>query len=715
MNEPILAPGRNCLLKAKAERAAVLIDAEAYFQALVEAFEMARESILIVGWDIDNRIALRRGETARPGPRLGDFLNALAVRKNGPRVDILAWDFAMLYALERQPLPIFNLGWSSPARLRFAMDGEHPFGASHHQKIVVVDDALGFVGGLDLTKRRFDAPGHVPHDPRRIDPGGEPYGPFHDVQLLVDGPAAAALGDIVRERWRRFKGKAPPRPEGRHAHWPASVATEYREVETGLARTEPAFKGRPEVREVEALYLDAVAASREFIYIENQYFTSVSVRKALAQSLEREEGPEICLILPGDSGGWLEENVMGAALAGALADLRRADRHGRLGVYCPVAEDGETLITVHSKLMIVDGAFLRIGSSNLNNRSMGLDTECDVALEADQGPAGEKTRRAMTTLRDRLAAEHLGVSREKFAREVAGSSLLAAIEKLRGKGRSLQVHEPVETGGNAAISPEVALSLDPEHPVEIDRLMDDFVEENGAGGNSLGAAVFVVALVCLAITALVWLPTRTGAALDASSLAAWAGGMRHSLFTPLVVAGAYLAGTILFLPITALIVTTAAAFAPVESFFYALGGCLAAAGMSYGLGSVLGRRMVRRLAGKRLNRLSKRLARRGFLSVVFVRVVPLAPFSVINLVAGASGIRFRDFFWGTLLGMAPGIAAVTLFTDRLKAAILNPGWQSVGVFLLVTAVLIVAGLILKKRLTREDAMSDDHPEDGGKE
>jgi phosphatidylserine/phosphatidylglycerophosphate/cardiolipin synthase-like enzyme len=138
---------------------------------------------------------------------LGDFLNRLAAENPDLEIHILSWDFSVIYVMEREILPLFNLGWKTHPRIRFRMDGEHPVGASQHQKIVVVDDLLAFCGGIDLTKNRWDTPEHRTKDPRRVNPDGKPYRPFHDVQAAVAGPAAAALGDLFRERWRRATGR----------------------------------------------------------------------------------------------------------------------------------------------------------------------------------------------------------------------------------------------------------------------------------------------------------------------------------------------------------------------------------------------------------------------------------------------------------------------------------------------------------------------------
>ena len=105
-------------------------------------------------------------------------------------------------------LPALKLRMQAPPRFHFRLDGMHPKGASHHQKMVVVDDAVAFVGGIDLSRWRWDTPSHQPDDPRRIDPDGRPYPPFHDMMMMVEGEVAERLGELARERWRRI-GSVP--------------------------------------------------------------------------------------------------------------------------------------------------------------------------------------------------------------------------------------------------------------------------------------------------------------------------------------------------------------------------------------------------------------------------------------------------------------------------------------------------------------------------
>ncbi len=183
------------------------VDADITFRAVRSALREARHSIYILSWDIDSRMRLiPSGANDGYPEELGEFLHALVSERKELHAYVLNWDFAMLYALEREWLPNIKLGWRTHRRMAFQMDGRHPVGASHHQKIIVVDDVLAFVGGLDLTRSRWDTPQHQWHDRRRQNADGTHYAPFHDVQSAVDGAAARALGELCRQRWQRASG-----------------------------------------------------------------------------------------------------------------------------------------------------------------------------------------------------------------------------------------------------------------------------------------------------------------------------------------------------------------------------------------------------------------------------------------------------------------------------------------------------------------------------
>src|SRR5690606_17926709 len=168
---------------------------------------------------------------------------------------------------------------------------------------------------------------------------------------------------------------------------------------------------------------------------------------------------------PRGAEGWLEPLAMDSARAKLVKALRQVDRHGRLHIYHPVTAGGAP-IYVHAKAMVVDDTVLRVGSSNFNNRSMRLDTECDVILTADE-PGNEHLSDEIGHLRDDLLAEHLGVPVAEFSAKLAETgSLIATIEALRSEGRSLVPYELPQLSGLGGWLAENEI-LDPNGPEEI--------------------------------------------------------------------------------------------------------------------------------------------------------------------------------------------------------------------------------------------------------
>ncbi len=693
-SDSVLQPGRNCWRVTHSERAAFLIDGDAYFSAFAATVSRARRQVIILGWDVASRIVLHRGEKSGEEPQeLGSFLDSLLRRNKNLKIYILDWDFAMLYAFERETLPLFRFGWGTHRRLRFRLDDRHPVGASHHQKIVVVDDRVAFAGGMDLALERWDTSEHLPDDPRRIE-NGKPYTPFHDVQMMIDSEGASALGELARRRWELATGEriASVYDKVEEDPWPSDIHPHAKDVRIGILRTEPAYDGLPEVREVENFYLDAIASAQKTIYIENQYLTSVSVGTALSERLREKNAPEVVMVLPRECSGWLEEGTMGVLRARLFKQLKEADQHGRLKFFFPAVRDErvDLDINVHAKILIVDDRLVRVGSSNLSNRSMGLDTECDLAFEA--GERSDLTE-AILKFRHTLLAEHLGSTPEGVAREFAlHGSLLEAIRQLNGKGpRRLEVLEEKVEKWIDALIPEGSI-IDPEKPVRFEDFMQQIIgeeisEQKGRGRGRKWA--FPLLLIAMLALAGLWRWTPLGEVLNLQTLQAWGNVFRDSAAAPLIVGGAFVLGGLIMLPVTLLILATALLFNPLLGFGYALLGSVLSAVSTYGIGRFMGRDTVRRIAGAKLNDISKKMARRGLIAVVLVRFLPVAPFTVVNLVAGASHIGFRDFLLGTLIGMSPGILMISAFEGSLQRAIRNPELNNI---LILAGVLLAAGL-----------------------
>ncbi|PWC34766.1 phospholipase [Azospirillum sp. TSO35-2] len=473
---PVLRPGVTCWRTARTGRVAVLVDGAEYFAAARAAMEQARRSILLVGWDIDPRMRLDpdRAET------LDRFLTRLMRSRPTLHVRVLKWDMPFPIVLEHPHDPLERLDRSTGRRLNARLDSELPVGAAQHQKLLVVDDALAFCGGIDLSFDRWDTAAHRDHDPRRRCPNGEPYGPRHDVMMMVDGDAARALAELGRERWRRATGEAPePGPAATEADpWPAEVPPVLTDAIVGVSRTMPPFgppsSRNPAIRESEALTFAAIAAAKRTIYLENQYFASARIAEALARRLAEPDGPEVVLVLSMESPSWFDRMAMDTPRAVALRCLRMADRHGRLRTMTPVTEGGGPII-VHSKVIVVDGRLLRIGSSNLNNRSMGYDTECDLTIEApdgdgdgDEGGArGGDVSAAIVGVRDRLVAEHMGVACGRLAAAVRGTgSLIAAMDRLQKPAGRRLVPLPVDDPSLTEQAFAALRIADPDRPEE---------------------------------------------------------------------------------------------------------------------------------------------------------------------------------------------------------------------------------------------------------
>lgn len=477
---PIIRPGRNCLTTARAKRGAVLVDGAEYFAALEQALRKATRSIVILGWDFDGRIRLRPDVDEALSPPLGPLLRAQVEANPDLKVDILVWSESILHTPGSTKEMLFGAEWQDHPRISVKLDTYHPIYAAHHQKIVTIDDCLAFSGGMDLTVGRWDRTPHLAHDPFRVDPDGKPYPAVHDVQMLVDGDAARALADVAKDRWRNATGgRAPLYCDCRRDAWPEGLAPDFTDIDVAVARTLPEYNDTEPVQEAMDLTIDAIESARDSIYIEAQYMTSALLGDVIERRLCALDGPEIVVVMAHECHGIIEKWVMGTNRDRLIRRLRKADRYGRLRVLYPCVRDGAdtTQVFVHSKVIVVDDRFLRIGSSNLNNRSIGLDTECDVAVEAASGAHG----RAIAGVRDRLIAEHLGVAQERFTVEIERrGSLIAAIEALGGGDQRLLPFEAMSDDGPDEPVPGTRL-LDPKRPFRVLRLWDRFWRKRKLG------------------------------------------------------------------------------------------------------------------------------------------------------------------------------------------------------------------------------------------
>lgn len=463
----ILEPGRNCWRTARASRAAFLVDGCAYFTALACALDGAQRSIMIVGWDFDGRIRL---DPVRDDISLGERLRRLVEERPELEVRILVWSTAVLHGPSGTTELLIGNQWQDHPRITLTLDTTHPIYAAHHQKIVCIDGNLCFVGGMDLTVDRWDTPEHIFDDPRRITPDGAKYGPVHDTHLLLEGEAARAVCTLARTRWRDATGEDVRFSPNEADLWPDWLPADVREAEIGISRVLPAWGNRAPVGESPRLTADALRAAKRSIFIEAQYLTADFIGDVLVERLQEADGPDVVAVVSRATHTLPEHLIMGENRDRLIRRLTRADRYDRFRIYHPIVPSPEDTcaVLIHSKLILVDDSFVRIGSSNLNNRSVGLDSELDISIEAQDEP----TRAAIRRLRDRLVAEHVG----RHPDEVTGlmareQSIISVIEQLNSGGRRLKPFSAIEEGKGPTRPVLMTPILDPKRPFEPDWLL----------------------------------------------------------------------------------------------------------------------------------------------------------------------------------------------------------------------------------------------------
>lgn len=450
MNRMTFLPGRNCWRVAEADRFALIIDGADYFRALRETLLKASRLITLVGWDFDFEIEMLPGESDDDGnapdgypKQIGPFLDALVDDRPELEIYLLKWSGGALIAPGRM-IPTAQIKLLSPKQIHLGFDGRHPIGACHHQKIVVVDDSLAFCGGIDVTDGRWDRRDHSPNDPLRRLKNGEIAQPWHDATTVISGDAAAELSKLCRMRWKRAQNAEMDESFTPGLDlWPDSINPDFHNIDIAISRTEPEGQNKPTITEIESLYLDSIAAAKDYIYLESQYFSCDEIAHAISLRLQEPDGPEIIVINPQAAQMMLEDEAMHVTRSRFIRDLAAKDRYDRFRILYP-SDSANGGIYVHAKITIFDDCFLRVGSSNIDRRSMGFDTECDVALLAE----AQEDRDTIRDIRDGLIAEHLGCEPKDFRREIERhGSMIAAIDALnRPTGKGLRpIHPRRET------------------------------------------------------------------------------------------------------------------------------------------------------------------------------------------------------------------------------------------------------------------------------
>lgn len=426
----ILQQGRNCFEDSGVDRTGICIDGAEYYTAFYHAAKKAHSYILISGWQFDSEVMLLRGKDAGQAngeTRLLKFLDSLCARNPELKVYILAWDFSLIFMREREWMQELIFNWSTSERLSFRFDNRHAIGASQHQKYVVIDGAAAFLGGMDICAGRWDTRKHLPSDTDRINPDGVLYEPYHDIQAYFTGPLVKSLSEGFVKRWRDTTGSGIELPPPEMSEYlPHATGIPIAAHRAALSRTlgQTFVSAQYPVKEIRTLYIDAILAANRLIYIENQYFSSYAVYKALIERMEAQgRGLNIVLILPKKPNALVEEISMGLMQTRLLNSLKKAaQRTGHsLGVYYVTAfnETGDEVpVYIHSKMMIIDDRFLTVGSANTTNRSMGLDSELNISWEASS-IRELRLMRSIRKFRVELLLEHTGYYKHVEAKRLS--------------------------------------------------------------------------------------------------------------------------------------------------------------------------------------------------------------------------------------------------------------------------------------------------------
>jgi phosphatidylserine/phosphatidylglycerophosphate/cardiolipin synthase-like enzyme/uncharacterized membrane protein YdjX (TVP38/TMEM64 family) len=690
----------NAFSWATGQRAWIYWDAANYFKAFIEACSNATHEIFITGWDIHSETNLAPDWDGSWVPRrwsLNHFLLSLLESKPDLHINLLCWDYAPIYLLEREKLQALRFGWFSHPRMHFKMDAAHPVGASQHQKFVVVDQSIAFLGGLDLTIRRWDSCKHEARHVLRVDPEGQPYGPYHDIQIAFTGSQAKRVAELFCERWKKATEDELLLRSIKHEFRPQMLPDVYafEDVMLGLSQTLPSFRDNIPSFEIAQLYQDCLEAAEHHIILENQYLTSRHIVEILANVLRKKAGPELVIILPELAGGWLEQNTMGLLQAQALYALRKADEHERLQVFFPAQRDlakTKGYITVHSKVMVVDSRIISVGSANLNNRSMGFDSELNATLQL-QKPCYGFTAQLLSHHTEAKASDVKEILEQ-------GGSVREAIQLLnrRSAKRFLQKF-PIQAAGPMLLDAEL---VDAERPSIVEEGMDRWSHLMQILSRKIGFSspkvMFALGFMLLLLFMVgLYMISRLAPLSYYRMLAFFRGaGMEtllHHGFIPL----SFALGGLLFVPINIMILATAALLPMNQALAHIVLGIVANVSTAYLVGHAVGRYFFRRFFGAKMRNILRWVGNGHFLTLVALRILPVAPNSLINLTAGIGHVPFLRFLAATLVGMTPGVLILVVFQKSLFTVLETP--EVVSILLLVALIaltLVVAHWTLRR-------------------
>jgi phosphatidylserine/phosphatidylglycerophosphate/cardiolipin synthase-like enzyme len=361
-------------------RLEVLIDGADALKQMAEDLRGARSHVHVTGWHVTPDFPLVRGEAPAI---LRDLLAELSARIP---VRVLVWAGAPLPLLRpwRGDVRKIRDALCAGNRIQCALDARERPMHCHHEKTIVIDDRVAFVGGIDLTSFNGDR-WDTPHHPARAAVG------WHDVATRFSGPAVQDVAANFTQRWQAITGEVLPAP---------SPAPPAGAVELQVVRTVPdgmyARYPRGDFRILES-YLRALSSANRLIYLENQFLWSPEILTVLREKLRNPPSPDfrLLVLLPAKANNGADDT------RGQLGTLLQADAgHDRI-LGCTLyarGNDRDWPVYIHAKVGIVDDDWMTIGSANLNEHSLFNDTEMNIVTH---------DAALIRDTRHRLWAEHL--------------------------------------------------------------------------------------------------------------------------------------------------------------------------------------------------------------------------------------------------------------------------------------------------------------------
>ena len=698
--QSVFAPGDNCWVKSTARFAAPLIDCANYYKALHSAIVNAKHSIFIVGWDIDSRIRLLRGdeEQASEAPSvISDLLTWKAENNPDIKIYLLRWDSSLAFFAQREMWAKEVWEEKTPDNVHTELDDTIPMGGSQHQKIVVIDDEVVFSGGMDVSTNRWDTRDHPVLSEERDGPDGQ-YGPLHDVQMVSCGPVVNDFAKLVRWRWERVAESTPitMRETAITSNdmdipnaWPSQFPPIFENVECALARTIPFMDEVEPAQEVRTMLLDLIAEAENVIYIENQFTTRQEIAEALNKELKAKPNLHVIVVSSYEPKGKFECEAFWASRIEFKNIMENGISPSRVKMTYSSIKDmqgRQAYKRIHSKVMTVDDKYLVIGSSNISNRSMTLDTEIDVVMYGNSA----KNRKSIEHVRNDLLAEHTGRSIDDMSDVFSHESPVEALMHNQiAHGYILtEVRDEVFTSHSVK---NVFRSLsDPEEPL---MSMPSFDGVGLPARNPRRRSIMIALGVTIVavLGGLMYWASQSISWLSSDSITAFLEHSRGTYFALPTVLLIYAIGGLLFFPVTILSLAVAAIFGPIWGPIYGILGALLSSAILFGIGGLSGDAGLRKIGGPKVKAVDEKLKKSGIVGVAAIRMLPIAPFSLVNLVAGISSIGIIQFLIGTFLGMFPPMIAKGLVGDSIAQIWQNPSPKTIGYLI---AGIIVWGLMI---------------------